>query len=91
MNTRRQITDKPRPMYVMILRVMERFSGNEVGFKSCNRGEVRKAGVYIVIISRHKTNKEYSKVAQLSALAIFSPIGTGYLSTSSSVPSSKLT
>ncbi len=41
MNTRRQTTDKPRPMYVMVLKVIARFSGNEVGFKSCNR-EVHK-------------------------------------------------
>ncbi len=42
-NTRRQITDKPRPMYVMALTAIARFSGNEVGFKSCNREEAQHA------------------------------------------------
>ncbi len=40
-NTRRHTTDKLRPMYVMVLKAIARFSGNDVGFKSCNREEIK--------------------------------------------------
>ena len=53
MNTRRQTTDKLRPMYVMVLKAIESFSGNEVGFKSCNHEEIQKvAGMHIAIVAR---------------------------------------
>ncbi len=44
---------------------------------------------FIAIFLPEITYKEYPKVAQLSALTIFSPIGTCYLFTSSSIPRSK--
>ncbi len=54
MNTRRQITDTPRPMYVMALTGIARFSGNEVGFKSCNREKVKMLMVHAYnYIARH--------------------------------------